>query len=180
MIEEIRAVMPAYRILDDEREFVLREWIRFGMTPEEVIRLEGSRGFRPREEGPDGKKGPLCFSGMDYRLYYEAEGSCLAGLPLSRFEYDFSMVKQRLYQFSYVFKGKSAFFPLSLALQAEYGPPNNRTGRKTVKYTLTLKDTVAARRNWIAGDGEENQVLIDLWLSGKDTCTLSCETWTYI
>ena len=119
---------------------------------------------------------------MDYRLYYEAEGSDLAGLPLFRFEYDFSMVKQRLYQFTYVFRqeDRSVFFPLSLALQAEFGSPNNRTGRRTVRYTLTPKDMVAARRNWIVRDGEENRVLVDLWLSDRDTCTLSCEAWTYI
>ena len=182
MIEEIRAAMPAYRIQGGEKVFVLRKWIHFGMAPKKVIRLEGSRGFQPLEEGLNGKKGPLFFTGMDYKVCYEAEGSCLAGLPLSRFEYDFSMVNQTLYQFYYVFRqeDRSVFFPLSLALQAENGPPNNRTGRKTVKYTLAPKDTITVRRNWKVGDGDEERVLIDLWQSDKGTCTLACELLKYI
>ena len=67
MIEEIAAALPGFQSINGKEAFILRDGVRFGMSPQEVIRAEAACGFEyKKHELYFTDDGLLFDAGVDY------------------------------------------------------------------------------------------------------------------
>ena len=72
MIREIEAALPGFAAAGGERYFNLRRGIRFGMTTDDVIRIERTAGFGHRSAAAADNWEIYDF-GNKYHLTFEAQ-----------------------------------------------------------------------------------------------------------
>lgn len=159
--------------LGETEEFSLRGGIKFGMTPKEVISIEESNGFYYSKTS-DGNT--LYNAGYNYQLYYNNNPGKLGSLQIMRFEYDFDISDQKLYQIEYVFKEQNAFNYLLSALSNKYGEPNPTAMNSTDIFIEIGADMHLSHSRWELPNGEEMIVVIDLWDNEYDVCFLTYQT----
>lgn len=151
-------------------EFSLRGGVRFGMSPEEIIVIEASNGFH-YDMTSTGET--LYTHTTNYQLYFEDKiNSTLGTLPIMRFEYDFDLAGEQMYQFYYVFKDASAYEYLLAALTAKYGAPTTTSTLSTEKYAESSAKFARSHSRWELTYDDEI-VIIDLWDNTFDTCFLA-------
>ena len=175
MIREIASALPGFVTVDGERYFNLRRGIRFGMTPDEVVRIERMAGF--------GYRSPKLLDnweiydfGHKYHLTFEAQRETVGGLKCWCFEYNFTKDTQLLYQFSYGFGGQNSavYFPLLQAMEMKYGPAD--PSAESSEY-YSGQEEVFHRNHlcWNFQEDGEHFVAVDLWLDIVNNCCLVYE-----
>lgn len=153
-------------------EFSLRGGVKFGMSPEEVIAIESSNGFK-HDLTNDGELLYYSSDSDNYQLYYQDNPLGKMGkIPIFRFEYDFDATEQKMYQFYYVFDEEGACSYLSEALIAKYGMPSQHPATFTELYLSRGADSHLTHNCWTVESGEGKLVVIDIWDNSYGTCFL--------
>ena len=171
MVRELMEDLPGFFDTDNGRQFYIRHGIRFGMTWDEVIRLERNNGFLPHISNPENSN-PIYDSGRNYQLYYrDPVNLSFKDVALHRFEYNFSREDKTLYQFYYVFCTREDFMLLTLALQQKYGEMS-MDGAVTERFKKTGTEDHPHHR-WNLPAGKDSLIAVDLWMNTIGLCLLA-------
>ncbi len=175
MIREIARELPGFVTEDGDRYFNLRYGIRFGMTTDEVIRIERMRGFGYRSpESLDNWE--IYDYGNKYHLTFEAQRETVGGLKCWCFEYNFTKDTQLLYQFSFGFGGQNPaiYFPLRQALELKHGPADPAAASSEY-YSEQEEQFNRNHLCWNLPEDGEHFIAVDLWMTIVNNCCLVYE-----